>query len=71
MTVTVKTVTVNGTGRELAGDATVADAVALVTDQTRGLAVAVNGEVVPRAAWPRTRLSAGDQVEVLTASQGG
>ncbi len=65
------TVTVNGSGRELAGEATVADAVAAVTRQTRGLAVAVNGEVVPRAYWAQTRLRAGDQVEVLTASQGG
>ena len=65
------TVLVNGDGRDLADGATVADAVAAVTGQARGVAVAVNGEVVPRADWPRTRLRAGDRVEVLTASQGG
>lgn len=65
------TVMVNGAGHELPGEATVADAVATVTPQTRGLAVAVNGEVVPRSDWARTRLAAGDRVEVLTASQGG
>jgi sulfur carrier protein len=65
------TVTVNGTGRDLPDRATVADAVAAVTGQARGLAVAVNGEVVPRARWAQTRLRPGDRVEVLTATQGG
>lgn len=64
-------VLVNGAGRDLADGATVADAVAAVTEQARGVAVAVNGEVVPRADWARTRLRAGDRVEVLTAAQGG
>jgi sulfur carrier protein len=65
------TVTVNGAGHDLGVGATVADAVAAVTGQARGVAVAVNGEVVPRADWVRTELRAGDQVEVLTAAQGG
>jgi sulfur carrier protein len=65
------TVLVNGAGRDLRDGATVADAVAAVTGQARGVAVAVNGEVVPRAFWAQTRLRAGDRVEVLTATQGG
>lgn len=65
------TVTVNGAGRDLRDGATVADAVEALTAPARGVAVAVNGEVVPRAAWARTRLRAGDRVEVLTATQGG
>jgi sulfur carrier protein len=36
-----------------------------------GIAVARNGEVVPRSAWPSTTLDAGDHLEVLGASQGG
>ncbi|KIR63010.1 sulfur carrier protein ThiS [Micromonospora haikouensis] len=63
--------TVNGTGRTLPAGATVADAVGLVTDERRGLAVAVNGEVVPRGGWPATPLRDGDHVEVLSAAQGG
>ncbi|MBB5824295.1 sulfur carrier protein ThiS [Micromonospora carbonacea] len=63
--------TVNGTGRTLPAGATVADLVGLVTDQRRGLAVAVNGEVVPRGGWPGTPLRDGDHVEVLSAAQGG
>lgn len=37
----------------------------------RGLAVAINGAVVPRAAWSQTELRAGDTVEIVSAKQGG
>jgi len=37
----------------------------------RGIAVALNGEVVPRAAWNETLLHAGDNVEIVRARQGG
>jgi sulfur carrier protein len=36
-----------------------------------GVAVALNGAVVPRAAWPATKLRAGDMVEIVRARQGG
>ena len=38
---------------------------------SRGIAIAVHGEVVPRSRWGATRLSPGAVVEVLTAVQGG
>jgi sulfur carrier protein len=37
----------------------------------RGVAVAVDGEVVPRTAWERTVLEEGARVEVVAAVQGG
>ena len=37
----------------------------------RGIAVAVNGQVVPRAAWAETPLRPGDRVEIVRARQGG
>ena len=37
----------------------------------RGIAVALNGAIVPRAAWPQTKLSPGDSVEIVRARQGG
>jgi sulfur carrier protein len=37
----------------------------------RGIAVALNGAVVPRAAWPNTQLRPGDNVEIVRARQGG
>jgi sulfur carrier protein len=37
----------------------------------RGIAVALNGAIVPRAAWPQTKLHPGDSVEIVRARQGG
>lgn len=36
-----------------------------------GVAVAVNGEVVPRSVWSAPLLADGDVVEIVTAVQGG
>jgi len=38
---------------------------------TRGVAVAVNDEVVPRGQWARRPLRDGDRVEIIHAVQGG
>ena len=37
----------------------------------RGIAVALNGSVLPRSAWGKTALSPGDSVEIVRAMQGG
>jgi sulfur carrier protein len=37
----------------------------------RGLAVARNGEIVPRAAWETTMLAPDDRIEIVGAVQGG
>jgi sulfur carrier protein len=50
--------------------ATVLDGLGLSLD-ARGVAVAVDGEVVPRTAWQTFVLEADARVEVLTAMQGG
>ena len=42
-----------------------------VPPQARGVAVALDAEVVPRGEWPRTVIADGTQVEVVTAIQGG
>lgn len=42
-----------------------------VEADARGIAVAVDGAVVPRSDWERTELREGARVEVLAAMQGG
>jgi sulfur carrier protein len=66
-------ISVNGEPRELSTGATVQTLVASLpaSPDGRGVAVAVGGEVVPRAAWSATELSEGARVEVLVAVQGG
>ncbi|HVP03318.1 MAG TPA: sulfur carrier protein ThiS [Solirubrobacteraceae bacterium] len=62
-------------GRELDGcdGVTVAELLAElgVEPAARGVAVAVDGEVVPRGEWTRRAVAAGARVEALTAMQGG
>ncbi len=38
---------------------------------SRGLAVAINEEVVQRSKWPTTTLKEDDNILILTATQGG
>jgi sulfur carrier protein len=64
-------VLVNGKHRELPADATVLDALSALGLPQTGVAVAVEGEVVPRAQWAGATLADGARVEVLTAVQGG
>ncbi len=42
-----------------------------ISPEMRGVAVARNGEVVPRAQWRHTALSPGDLIEIVIAKQGG
>jgi sulfur carrier protein len=67
----VTTTTVNGATAELAPGTTVADLVASWCPSPKGVAVAVNAEVVPRSAWATTPLGTGDAVEIVTAAAGG
>ena len=65
------TVQLNGVPTEVDPDATLADVLDAHGVPERGVAVAVAGEVVPRAAWGSTPLRDGVVLEVLTAVQGG
>lgn len=53
------------TGRPLAADGQATDGRRL------GVAVARNAQVVPRSQWSATALADGDDVELVTAVQGG
>jgi sulfur carrier protein len=69
---TERVIRINGESEPLA----VATLAALLEEKAvdtsqRGIAVAVNGAVVPRAAWPSTALRAGDSIEIVRARQGG
>jgi sulfur carrier protein len=63
----------NGNPRDDGAGQTVASVLELLdlTPDARGVAVAVAGEVVPRADWGTFAIPDGARVEVLTAMQGG
>ena len=63
----------NGIPRDDPGEQTVAGLLRVLelAPDARGVAVAVDGEVVPRAGWSNFAIPDGARVEVLTAMQGG
>jgi sulfur carrier protein len=66
-------VVLNGSDAEFAPGATVREAIEALDlpAEGRGVAVAVDAEVVPRTEWETTELRDGARVEVLRAIQGG
>lgn len=65
------TIMLNGTPTATPAGSTLADLLAALQLPERGIALAVDGEVVHRHAWPTTPLTEQSRVEVVTAMQGG
>lgn len=63
----------NGRALHVSAGSTVRDVVAALgaDPDERGVAVAVDGVVVPRSAWSGTPLRADQRVEVVRATAGG
>ncbi|WP_245852979.1 sulfur carrier protein ThiS [Blastococcus aggregatus] len=64
-------VTVNGVATDVAEDTSVAALVAERGGRHDRIAVARNGDVVPRSGWAATRLAPGDDLEILAPTAGG
>jgi sulfur carrier protein len=62
---------VNGTPVDLAEGTTVADVVRLRCVSDRGVAVALDRNVVPRSLWSSTVVTAGQHLEIVSAAAGG
>jgi sulfur carrier protein len=64
-------VQVNGEWRDFPDDSTVEQLVREAGIPERGVAVALNGEVVRRGQWTETVVAKGARIDILTAVQGG
>ena len=64
-------ITVNGAVRDIELPLSVADLVRLLGHSERGIAIAIDDVVVPRARWSETSIPDGCAIEILTAVQGG
>ncbi|WP_113718823.1 sulfur carrier protein ThiS [Arthrobacter dokdonensis] len=79
----MSSIQLNGAAAPLAAGTTVADLVAAVTGRAilptgrpadggrLGVAVARNADIVPRSQWSLTPVESDDDVEIVTAVQGG
>jgi sulfur carrier protein len=64
-------ISLNGEHREVTGELALSDALTQWGYLCERVAVAVNGEFVARADYPRTRLRPADRVDVVGPVQGG
>ncbi len=71
MTMTPIRVVVNGQSESYPADTTLGAVVSQLRPSRTGIAVAVGDDVVPRTEWDSRRLRDGDEIEILTAVQGG
>jgi sulfur carrier protein len=63
--------TVNGAARQIPDGTTIVQLLLEHARTTEGVAVAVDGEIVHRAQWSQCVLADGQDVELVTALQGG
>lgn len=64
-------VVVNGEPKQVAPGTTLASLVGAIASDARGVAVAVDRQVVPRSAWDEVVVADGANVEVVSAAAGG
>ncbi len=65
------TITLNGKTKDLQAAVTVSALLELLGANPQQVAVAVNGEVVPRREWAAATVRDGDSVEIVRAVGGG
>jgi len=68
---TSNAMTLNGITRDDLAGLTIRALLELESLPQRGIAVAVNGTIVPRSTWEQVLVSGSDRIEVVTAAAGG
>jgi sulfur carrier protein len=64
-------ITLNGKPHELEGERSIVALLQSLSVKAEQVAVALNGEVVRKRAWPQTEIRSGDIVEIVRAVGGG
>jgi sulfur carrier protein len=65
------TILLNGSSERFDHSPSILVLVASLARSPKGIAVAVNGEIVPRSLWGATMIVDDDHVEIVTAAAGG
>jgi sulfur carrier protein len=64
-------ITLNGKPHEVEGERSIVALLQSLNVKAEQVAVALNGEVVRKRAWPQTEIRSGDTVEIVRAVGGG
>ena len=65
------TVSINGEAVQLDSEMTVTELLSQQGQQNKRVAVAINGEFVPRSQYAKTQISNKDEIDIVTAVGGG
>ncbi|MCW4351830.1 sulfur carrier protein ThiS [Hoyosella sp. YIM 151337] len=71
MTNVTREVQINGEWRSYPDGASLSGLLESLGLPSKGLAIAINGEVVPKDDWPDTAVEPASRIEIVTAVQGG
>lgn len=61
----------NDEARDLQGEKNLEEILTSELESTKGIAIAINGTLVPRSSWQETIISENTRILVVTAAQGG
>jgi len=62
---------VNGESVELSEPLTAGELLVMFAIQRKGVAIALNGGILPRSEWDQQLIAEGDRIEIVTAAAGG
>jgi sulfur carrier protein len=62
---------INGASIELFEPLTAGELLVMLAIQRKGVAIALNGGILPRSEWDQQRITEGDRIEIVTAAAGG
>ena len=71
MTERVEHITLNGEPYSIGSGCSVSELIETFAGSTRGSAVVVDDEIIPRSRWDTHRIEPGQRVELVTAVPGG
>ncbi len=64
-------VQINGTRQDVSSESNVSSLLYHLSISTQGIAVAINGTVIPRGSWDSHSLQSEDKITIIKATQGG
>ena len=66
------TISLNNQTQEIEAQTVLSELVFLhVGEKQKGIAVAINGQVIPKTSWEQTLVSENDDILIIKATQGG
>lgn len=64
-------ITLNGQIKNINNETTLLELINSLNQNTTGVAIAVNADVIPKSQWAKLEINENDKLEILSIAQGG